>query len=74
MEQKKHMSCSPDAIEGEYRLIILGRKMYLTKIHKDGTSTKVKACCHKEDEWHMWSGIMTAAQKLAYKLKKEGRM
>lgn len=59
---------APDVFNGEYKLKISGRQMKLTKLD-DGT--KVRATCHKEDEWDMMSGIDTLLNKLVDKKEQE---
>lgn len=62
------MCKSPEFIEGEYRLIIRGRKIYLRKLNDDGAAIKIKACCHKSDKFNAMFGIRLAMWKMMWKL------
>lgn len=66
-EMEKSTPYAPKELEGEYKLVINGRKMRLTKVD-DGT--KARATCNKTDNWNMVDGIDTCLERI--KQKKDG--
>ncbi len=64
----EEMCKSPEFIEGEYKLIIRGRKIYLRKVNGYGATSKTKVCCHKCDKFNAMFGIRLALWKMMWKL------
>ena len=63
-EMEKSTPYAPKELEGEYKLVINGRKMRLTKAD-DGT--KARATCNKTDNWNMVDGINTCLERIKQK-------
>lgn len=59
---------APDKMQGEYRLVIRGRKICLYKLNGNKPMTKVKACCHKDDAFNLMDGLRVALFKMILKL------
>ena len=65
-EMEKSTPYAPKELEGEYKLVINGRKMRLTKVD-DGIKTH--ATCNKTDNWNMVDGINTCLERIKDKKK-----
>lgn len=65
-EMEKSTPYAPKELEGEYKLVINGRKMQLTKVD-DGIKTH--ATCNKTDNWNMVDGINTCLERIKDKKK-----
>ncbi len=65
-EMEKPTPYAPKELEGEYKLVINGRKMRLTKVD-DGIKTH--ATCNKTDNWNMVDGINTCLERIENKKK-----
>ena len=64
LEVEKATPYAPKELNGEYRLVINGRKMRVEKLD-DGT--KARATCHKADNWNMVDGINLCLERIADK-------
>lgn len=60
-EMERSQPYAPKELEGEYKLVVNGRKMRLTKV-SDGTKTR--ATCNKTDNWNMARGISTCLERI----------
>lgn len=67
-EMEKSTPYAPKELEGEYKLVINGRKMRLTRVD-DGT--KARATCNKTDNWNMVDGINTCLERIKQKKEDE---
>lgn len=67
-EVEKSTPYAPKELNGEYRLVINGRKMRVEKLD-DGT--KARATCHKADNWNMVDGINLCLERVADKKRKD---
>lgn len=65
-EMEKSTPYAPKELEGEYKLVINGRKMQLTKV-ADGIKTH--ATCNKTDNWNMVDGINICLERMNDKKK-----
>ena len=68
-EVEKSTPYAPKELNGEYRLVINGRKMRVEKLD-DGE--KARATCHKLDNWNMVDGINLCLERIADK-KRENK-
>ena len=66
LDVEKATPYAPKELNGEYRLVINGRKMSVEKLD-DGE--KARATCHKLDNWNMVDGINLCLGRLADKKK-----
>lgn len=72
LEVEKATPYAPKELNGEYRLVINGRKMRVEKLD-DGE--KARATCHKLDNWNMVDGINLCLERIAdKKIKKPKRI
>lgn len=69
LEVEKATPYAPKELNGEYRLVINGRKMRVEKLD-DGE--KARATCHKLDNWNMVDGINLCLERIADK-KRENK-
>ena len=69
LDVEKATPYAPKELNGEYRLVINGRKMRVEKLD-DGE--KARATCHKLDNWNMVDGINLCLDRIADK-KREGK-
>lgn len=69
LEVEKATPYAPKELNGEYRLVINGRKMRVEKLD-DGE--KARATCHKLDNWNMVDGINLCLERIADK-KRESK-
>ena len=69
-EVEKSTPYAPKELNGEYRLVINGRKMRVEKLD-DGE--KARATCHKLDNWNMVDGIHLCLERIADKKRKNKR-
>ena len=67
LEVEKATPYAPKELNGEYRLVINGRKMRVEKLD-DGE--KARATCHKLDNWNMVDGINLCLERIADKKSK----
>ena len=64
LDVEKATPYAPKELNGEYRLVINGRKMRVEKLD-DGE--KARATCHKLDNWNMVDGINLCLERIADK-------
>ena len=69
LEVEKATPYAPKELNGEYRLVINGRKM---RVEKLGDGEKARATCHKLDNWNMVDGINLCLERIADK-KRENK-
>ena len=69
LEVEKATPYAPKELNGEYRLVINGRKM---KVEKLDDGEKARATCHKLDNWNMVDGINLCLERIADK-KRENK-
>lgn len=67
LDVEKDTPYAPKELNGEYRLVINGRKMRVEKLD-DGE--KARATCHKLDNWNMVDGINLCLERIADKKRK----
>lgn len=67
LDVEKATPYAPKELNGEYRLVINGRKMRVEKLD-DGE--KARAACHKLDNWNMVDGINLCLERIADKKRK----
>lgn len=68
LDVEKATPYAPKELNGEYRLVINGRKMRVEKLD-DGE--KARATCHKLDNWNMVDGINLCLERIADKKSKK---
>ena len=68
LEVEKATPYAPKELNGEYRLVINGRKMRVEKLD-DGE--KARATCHKLDNWNMVDGINLCLERIADKKRED---
>ena len=68
LEVEKATPYAPKELNGEYRLVINGRKMRVEKLD-DGE--KARATCHKLDNWNMVDGINLCLERIADKKREQ---
>lgn len=67
-EMEKSTPYAPKELEGEYKLVINGRKMQLTKLPD---CIKSHTTCNKADGWNMVDGINVCLERMKNKLNSE---
>lgn len=67
-EVEKSGPYAPKELNGEYRLVINGRKM---RIEKLGDGVKARATCHKSGNWNMVDDINLCLERVADKKRKD---
>ena len=69
LDVEKATPYAPKGFNGEYRLVINGRKM---RVEKLDNGEKARATCHKLDNWNMVDGINLCLERIADK-KRENK-